>query len=181
MRRIPHIDNVEVRRAIQRLSSDTTGVEDAIGSLNGSVADIKSDITEIEGDIAGLEAGAGINSRVESAECAENINAGQFVYKLAGLTTIGVARHSTSGKRRACGVAIESKVTGQALRYALYGSVELDEWPIEGESSFTPGTKCYLGDGTIMETPPTTGAVCVIGDALNETTLNVRLEPPIIL
>jgi hypothetical protein len=159
MRRVPHIDNVEVRRAVQRLSSGTTGIEAAIGSLNGSIADIASDVASIEGEIADLEAGAGINSRVESAECAEDIQAGQPVYKLPGLTTIGVARADTSGKRNAVGVALESKTAGFACRYALYGSLELEEWPVESISILTEPDLSEVVEGS----GSANNASCVVG------------------
>jgi hypothetical protein len=169
MRRVPHVDNVEVRRAIQRLSSDTTGVEDAIGSLNGSVADIESDIIELQAD-------SGLNARTETAEAAEDIQAGQPVYKLAGLTTIGVARADTIGKRNAVGVALEAKSSGLSCKYALYGALKLEV------ASLTPGSHYYIGDtGGITATPPTSGAVSLIGHALTTDVLNVRIERPIIL
>jgi hypothetical protein len=89
--------------------------------------------------------------------------------KVIGLTVMVIAA-SSSGS-----IQSDGQITGT-----------LAQWDaVTGQTGgLTPGATYYLDEtnpGKLRVTPPNTGSLVIIGDALSETTLDLNIEKPILL
>ena len=178
--RIPNTSSpVEVRQAIQRINADAAGRD---SSLSG----IHDDIEAIQGDLVD------VNERLDeippsryTGEAVEDVVAGAPVYRLSGLTSVGVARADTPAKGRVCGVACEAAATGYAVEYAVAGSLVLEDWSAAvGTTLLTPAATYYLAPtgGLTVAAPNIAGQVVMeVGQAVDSRTLQLSIRTPILL
>ncbi|MFZ5832701.1 MAG: hypothetical protein ACOY3P_21650 [Planctomycetota bacterium] len=168
----------EVRRAIQRLRSDSDSVAGAIADINSTISVIQGDVLDLDARVDLIESGGDYQ-----AEANEPITAGMPLYEVSGFVRVGLAQAGTAGRVRVVGLAITSVEAGVAVTFIAKGRLELADWTaVAGTATLTPGAVYYLGgSGGLTLTAPVIGGFFVteIGQAVNGTTLDLNIKRPL--
>ena len=168
----------EVRRAIQRMRTETDTLDGAIATINTTISDLQSDVSAIDGRVTALEA-----ADTAEAQAVENIGIGSPVYGVSGLPQAGLARADTLAKWRVAGLALNAAEAGFTVTFRTDGNIELADWSaVAGTPLLTPNAVYYLGEsGGLTPTAPTAGgrAVTEVGRAVEETILCLSIRRPI--
>ena len=146
-----------------------------------SKTEVRQAFQRLSADLGTIEASAG----ELTAEANETVVDGQPLYKVAGLTKVGIARADAAAKSRVCGLAVRAASIGHAATYVTSGQLTLSDWTdVLGAVTLTSGSIYYLNDaGGLTATAPTVPGkyVTEIGQAVSTVTLDLHLKRPILL
>lgn len=181
-RRIPNTTSpTETRQAFQRLSATEDQQDTRLDAAETDITELQGDVTDLDVRIDALE---GVLA-VYDGEAAEAILAGQPVYTLSGLSSVGVARADTYAKSRVRGLALATASAGGSVEYLASGRVQMTDWTaVTGSANLTPSAVYYLAAaGGLTTTPPTTvgESVVEVGQAVDATIFHITIKRPILL
>jgi len=146
----------------------------ALGSLQNSSDEVIADLDELEAQVGPV-----------SATFTSTAAAGQPVY-VSAADTVDLADASAAATAGVVGLVYTAASAGNGGDYITSGRITQDDWTTAtGAANLTAGMVYYLSEttGRITSTAPTAvGALVVrVGRALNTTTLEVSIEPGILL
>jgi hypothetical protein len=182
--------------ALEKLLVDYITLLDKIKAYGtgNSVLGVKADGTDLEYKVLIGAAGITITHGVGqitiggmpvlaySAEADVDIKAGQALHVKVN-SHVELATNNTNPQ--VAGIAIVDANTTFACDYVSSGEVDLPDWTdATGAANLTTGSVYYLDvNGRITTTSPTSAGISVvkIGRAITNSTLDVEIEPPILL
>jgi hypothetical protein len=181
-RRIPNTTSpTETRQAFQRLSATEEQQDTRLDTVETDITELQGDVADLDARIDALEA----VSAVYDGEAVETIAAGMPIYTLAGTSNVGLARADTQAKVRVRGLAVATTGAGFSVSYLGGGRVSLADWSaVIGLANLTPSSVYFLAPaGGLTTIAPTTGghAVTEVGQAEDEHVMQLAIKRPILL
>lgn len=144
--------------------------------INVLTQEIRADIAqyEIHAQLTGGLVPTGTVNNAAIFEAGEIISA----LRVIRISSLGRAVKASSANiadiNRAIAVSITAASQGQNIITVTNGEIENAQW------SWTPSAPIYLGvDGTLTQTPPTTGFLQIIGNAETATKIKVNIQQAI--
>ncbi len=129
--------------------------------------------------------GGGGGSAVSSAQADENLLAGQVIY-VKGTSNVELAQANTRPDTEAAGLVLSDTLTGFTAPYVTQGTITLSDWTnVIGAAALAPGVRYFLSAATagrLVSAQVSGGNFHVfVGRALSTTTLDVDIDPPILI
>lgn len=115
-----------------------------------------------------------------AAEVDSDVEKGQPLYVLAN-THVDLAEADDVPQARVAGIANEDAVATTSVDYLTEGRITKADWTgVTGTALLTPGAVYYLGGlGLLTTIAPTSGFIVSCGRAINTTTFDIEISPPI--
>jgi len=111
--------------------------------------------------------------------------AGQVIY-VKGTSNIGLAQADTRPDTEAAGLVLADTLSGFTATYVTQGAFTQSDWTnVIGAATLTPGVRYFLSAATagrLVSAQVGSGDHHVfVGRALNTTTLDIDIDPPILI
>lgn len=90
----------------------------------------------------------------------------------------GKLRIATSDDGLTTGLALATGSTGDTILFGKFGEITLSDWTdLTGLVNLQPGQLYYLRQSGLMSTtPPTTGYIVSVGEAISQTIFNLQIS-----
>ena len=129
--------------------------------------------------------GGGGGGTTATAQADENALAGQVVY-VKGTSNVGLAQANTRPDTEAAGLVLADALSGFTASYVTQGTITLSDWTnVIGVAALTAGVRYFLSattPGRLVTAQVGGGNFHVfVGRALSPTTLDVDIDPPILI
>ncbi|WP_114393519.1 hypothetical protein [Oleisolibacter albus] len=140
----------------------------------------------INGQIQQLPLGATLDAKIQEVDAVElqakqAMSAGMAVYVSAAYQC-QLADAADDAKATVLGLVLGAVASDAYVTILTDGVLEVTDWTdAAGSAALVPGSFYYLGaiPGTLTTTPPASGNLVHIGQALTPTKLEISLERPV--
>ena len=178
------IDSTSTFTTFAALSAYASGNASAYpGQLLTSSENNLNTVYVINNDLTVTQIGTGGGVSNPSIQTDDAILQGQPVY-IKSNGYIGLAKADTLNTSKVVGFAVNDTSIGFSCEYQR-NILTLSDWTsVIGTTNLIPNNLYFLNSttaGTITNTPPTTGVIISLGEAISTTSLEINIGYPILL
>ncbi len=138
-------------------------------------SDVSRKVCDTEGNALLQQIADNIGGNCETYTAGETLSAVKAVY-ISAANTVSLGQKTTKPEACVIGITKCSANTGETIEVQLSGEMT------DSSFNYNAGDVLYLDlNGNLTTTPPTTGSLTVVGKALGNCKILIRIEEPIIL